>query len=273
MRTYSIHPAMIFHSLWQHRNIVWQMTKRDVVGRYRGSFMGLMWSFLNPLFMLIIYTIVFGFIFKNKWSDGNTQVLEFSTILFAGLIVFNFFAECISRSPNLVLNNVSFVKKIVFPLEILPWVTLGASLFHASLSLLVLLVFHFFIHPSLPSWTILFLPLVFLPLILFTLGVSWFLAALGVYVRDVTQTISIIIPALMFLSPIFYPMSAVPKGFYLVAYLNPLSFIIEQTRSVLLWGQVPQFMGLGVYFLVSGVISWLGFSWFQKTRNGFADVI
>lgn len=272
MRKHSIHPAMVFQSLWNNRNLVWQMTKRDVVGRYRGSFMGLLWSFLNPLFMLTIYTLVFGYVFKNKWSEGNTGVLEFSSILFAGLIVFNLFSECVSRAPSLILNNVSFVKKIVFPLEILPWVTIGASLFHAALSLMVLLTFHFLIHPSLP-WTALFLPLVFLPLVLFILGISWFLAGLGVYVRDVTQTIGIIIPALMFLSPIFYPMTAVPKGLHFIGYINPLCFIIEQTRGVLLWGKAPQFIELGIYFLVSWIIAWLGFSWFQKTRNGFADVI
>lgn len=262
----------MFSSLWYHRFLIWQMSKREVIGRYRGSVMGLMWSFFNPVVMLAVYTFVFSVVFKARWSAESTSKTEFAIVLFAGMIVHSLFAECVNRAPGLILNNVNYVKKVVFPLEILPWVTLGSALFHASVSIMVLLMFYAIIHFSL-NWAAIFLPLLLLPLALFTMGISWFLASLGVFVRDVGQMIGIVTTIMLFVSPVFYPVSALPENLRLLLHLNPLTFIIEQVRSVLIWGNVPNWIGLMVYLVCSMVVAWIGFFWFQRTRKGFADVL
>lgn len=258
-------------SLIRHRSLILQMTVREVVGRYRGSIMGLTWSFLHPLLMLTVYTLVFGVVFKARWGGGDSK-LDFALILFAGMIVHGLFAECANRAPGLVLANPNFVKKVVFPLEILPWVTMGSALFHAALSLIVLLAFFaafkLFLHP-----TVFLLPLVILPFVLLTMGVSWLLASLGVYARDVGQVIGVVTTLLLFLSPVFYPVSALPEGYRIFIQLNPLTFIIEQTREVVIWGRLPDWAGLVAYAAAGSVAAWLGFAWFQHTRRGFADVL
>lgn len=271
MQYFSTSPLAMLQSLLKHRSLIYQMSKREVVGRYKGSAMGLLWSFFNPILMLVVYTFVFSAIFKARWP-GVTNNLEFAGILFAGLIVYSLFSECVSRAPNLILSNVNYVKKVVFPLEILPWVTLGASLFHAMISILVLLGFMWVLRGDL-HWTVVFFPLVVLPLLMLTMGLSWALASLGTYIRDIGQAIGIVMMAMMFLSPIFYPASAFPESYRTFFYLNPLTFIIEQSREVLLWGHLPNWQGLGAYLFASVFIAWLGFAWFQKTRRGFADVL
>jgi len=248
------------------------MTKREVVGRYRGSVMGLAWSFFNPVLMLAVYTFVFSVVFKARWGGGSDSKTEFALLLFAGLIVFNLFAECFNRAPSLILCNVNYVKKVVFPLEILPWVALGSALFHALISLGVWLIFYLIIF-GLPHVTVLLLPMIILPLLLLIMGLTWGLASLGVYLRDVSQFVSIVTTMLMFLSPIFYPASALPEKYRHLLLLNPLSFPIEQVREVLFWGKVPDMTILIVYLLGGAFVAWLGFFWFQKTRKGFADVL
>jgi lipopolysaccharide transport system permease protein len=269
---HAVNPVTQVRNIWSSRDLIWQMTKREVVGRYRGSVLGLFWSFFNPLLMLTIYTFVFSVVFKARWGTGGESRFEFALILFAGLIVFNFFAECVTRAPTLIVSNVNYVKKVVFPLEILPLVTMGAALFHGSVSLGVLLVFYVLVSASL-HWTIIFVPLVILPLLLTILGISWFLASFGVFLRDVTQTIGLLVTVLMFLSPIFYPLSAIPPKYQVFIYMNPLTFIIEQMRNVLIWGKLPSWPGLCVVMLVGILAAWLGLVWFQKTRKGFADVL
>lgn len=234
--------------------------------------MGLLWSFFNPLFMLLVYTFVFSVVFKARWNSGGDSKVEFALILFAGLIVFNLFAECIGRAPGLILLNANYVKKVVFPIEILPLVSLGAALFHAVISLLVWFVAYVFII-GIPSLTVIYLPLVLLPLMLFIMGVSWALASLGVYLRDVSQFIGIVITTLMFLSPIFYPASALPPDYRPLLYLNPLTPVIEMVRDVLYWNKSPDWVLLAACIIVSTATAWLGFAWFQRTRKGFADVL
>jgi len=262
----------LVREIWKSRDLVWQMTKREVVGRYRGSVMGLMWSFFNPVLMLTIYTYVFSVVFKARWGAGGESKFEFALILFAGLIVFNLFAECVNRAPSLILGNVNYVKKVVFPLEILPIITMGAALFHCLISLAVLLVFHLLITASL-QWTVVFVPLVMLPLLLMTLGLCWFLASFGVFLRDVAQTIGVLTTVLMFLTPIFYPVTAIPENMRIFIYMNPLTIIVEQLRDVLIWGKLPSWSGWGGSMVVGTVVAWLGLVWFQKTRKGFADVL
>jgi lipopolysaccharide transport system permease protein len=270
--SYSRSPWSVFESFWRQHNLILQMSKREVLGRYRGSLLGLLWSFFQPLLMLAVYTFMFGFIFKARWGVERETGLDFVLILFAGLIVHGLLAENLSRAPTLILSNVSYVKRVVFPLEALPWVALFASLFHALLSFGVLLVIYLLGHLTL-QWTAVFLPVVVFPLAVMTVGFSWFLASLGVYIRDIGQLVGIVVTILLFLCPIFYPGSALPDWLQRVIYLNPLTLIVDQTRAVLLWGHLPDFGALGAHFAVSVAIAWLGFLWFQKSRRGFADVL
>ncbi|MDD2031072.1 ABC transporter permease [Pseudomonas sp. 39167] len=272
MRNFSVTPGELIASLWRNRSMITALVQREVVGRYRGSFMGILWSFFNPVFMLVVYTFVFSVVFKARWTGGSDSKTEFALILFAGLIMFNLFAECLNRSPTLILSNANYVKKVVFPLEILPWVAVGSALFHMAISLVVWLIAYTFLF-GMPHLTVLLFPLIVLPLIFLIMGLTWALASLGVYLRDVAQFIGILTTVLMFLSPIFYPASALPEKYQHLLMLNPLTPTIEYAREVLFWGRVPDFTILSIYLTGSMVIAWLGFAWFQKTRKGFADVL
>lgn len=272
MQHFSATPREMVASLWRHGELIKASAKREVLGRYRGSAMGLLWSFFNPVFMLAVYTFVFSEVFKARWSVGSESKTEFALVLFAGLIVFNLFAECINRAPNLILSNVNYVKKVVFPLENLPFVGLLSALFHGAISLGVWLL-AYFVFIGMPHPTAFYLPVIVLPLMLFIMGLSWALASLGVYLRDVGQFIGILTTILMFMSPIFYPATALPEAYRHLLYLNPLTTVIEQTRAVLYFGQAPDFFLIALYWLATATIAWLGFAWFQKTRKGFADVL
>ena len=272
MQNFSATPRELIASLWRHRSLIKSFVQRDVLGRYRGSFMGILWSFLNPLFMLVVYTFVFSVIFKARWGTGSDSKTEFALILFAGLMVFSLFAECVNRAPGLILGNPNYVKKVVFPLEVLPWVNLGSALFHGVISLSVWML-AYIIFFGVPHLTALYLPLILLPLIFFIMGLSWALASLGVYLRDAAQFVGIVTSTLMFLSPIFYPVTAIPERYRGLLYLNPMTPVIEQARDVLYWGKAPDFSMLGLYLVATVFVAWLGFAWFQKTRKGFADVL
>lgn len=272
MRDFSASPVEMVLSLWRNRSLIHASAKREVLGRYRGSALGLLWSFFNPLFMLMVYTFVFSVVFNARWGGSSSSKVEFALVLFAGLIVFNLFAECISRAPSLILSNPNYVKKVVFPLEILPFVFMLAALYHALISLVVWLA-AYIILVGVPHATILLLPMIILPFAMLIMGLSWALASIGVFLRDVLQFIGVVITTLMFLSPVFYPASALPESYRSILYLNPLTPVIEMTRDVLFWGKMPNFTMLAIYSLATGVIVWLGFAWFQKTRKGFADVL
>ena len=261
-------------SMLRNRQLILQMTKRDVVGRYKGSAFGLAWSFFNPVLMLIVYTFVFSEIFNARWGGlgGDDSKTQFAVVLFVGMIVQSLFSEVLNRAPSLILSNVNYVKKVVFPLEILPVIAMGAALFHGLVSLCVLLA-AFALFNGYLQWTAVFIPLVLMPLVILTMGFAWMLASIGGFLRDVGQTIVIITTILMFLAPVFYPITAVPERFRPFIMANPITFIIEQAREVLIWGHLPNWMGLGAYTLVASVVAWLGFALFQKTRKGFADVL
>jgi len=276
MNPHAQHPTSISEmiaSFWRNRELIWQMTRREVVGRYKGSVMGLAWSFLNPVFMLVVYTFVFSVVFKARWGvGGDESKTQFAVVLFVGMIVHGLFAEVLNRAPGLILGNVNYVKKVVFPLEILPAISMGAALFHTLVSLFVLLiafvVFNGFLH-----WTVIFIPLVLLPLVIFTLGLAWMLVSIGVYIRDIGQTIGIFTTVMLFVSPVFFPITALPARIQPWMMANPLTFIIEQARDVLIWGALPNWQGLGFYTLAATFVAWAGYVWFQKTRKGFADVL
>jgi len=248
------------------------MIRREVAGRYRGSLMGLAWSFLNPLLMLAVYTFVFGSVFKAKWGVAHESTSGFALVLFSGMIVHGLMAECLTRAPALILDNVSYVKKVVFPLEILPWVMVGSALFHTLVSLLILVTANLLMFGRL-SWTVSLLPVVLLPFLLFLMGLVWFLAGLGVYLRDIRQVMGVLTTMLMFLAPVFYPISALPPAVQPWVWLNPLTAVIEAVRAVVLHGQMPAWLPLGAYALVALVVFLVGFTWFQKTRRGFGDVL
>lgn len=272
MRDFPATPVEMVTSLWRNRSLIHASARREVLGRYRGSALGLLWSFFNPLFMLAVYTFVFSEVFKARWSAGSESKGEFALVLFAGLIVFNLFAECVNRAPGLILANSNYVKKVVFPLEILPFVVLLSAFYHALISLVVWLVAYLFFF-GLPHTSILLLPLVILPFTLFIMGLSWILASLGVFLRDVSQFVSLVTTTLLFVSPIFYPTNALPESYRSLLYLNPLTPVVEMTRDLLYWGKLPNPDLLVAYWFVTVVIAWLGFAWFQKTRKGFADVL
>jgi lipopolysaccharide transport system permease protein len=268
-----ISPVSLGKSLWQHRQLIKQMAWREVVGRYKGSFIGLFWSFINPVLMLAVYTFVFSVIFKARWGiDGGDSKTSFALILFVGLIVHGLLAEVLNRAPSLIVSNVNYVKKVIFPLEVLPAISLIAALFHSMVSILVLLLASAAINFYLP-WTVVLLPVVILPLIILIVGLSWILASLGVFIRDIGQTIGIITTVMLFLAPVFYPLSAMPEKYQPYILANPLTFIIEQAREVLIYGRLPNWSGLGIYMLIAIGIAWAGYAWFQKTRKGFSDVL
>jgi lipopolysaccharide transport system permease protein len=261
--------------IFGHRSLIAQLTEREIIGRYRGSLLGLLWPFVTPLLMLALYTFVFGVIFGARRSGVGGEVAgigEFAIVLFAGLTLHGVLAETLSQCPRLILSNHNYVKRVVFPLQILPVVTLGGALFHALISFVTLLAVQFAITGRLPL-TFLLLPVVVAPFAVLALGIGWFLASIGVYLRDIDQILRPVTTALLFLSPIVYPLAAIPERLQPLLYLNPLTFIVEETRAVLIWGQTPNWLGLAIYASIALIIAALGLWWFQKTRKGFADVL
>ena len=266
-------PASLVASLFNHRELIAQMARREVSARYRGSVLGWFWALLTPVMLLSLYTFVFSVVFEARWgADASAGRSRFAVFAFVGMLVHGLLAESMVRAPSLVLANPSYVKKVVFPLEILPLVALSASIFHAAAGFGVLALAMLVLDGALP-WTWVFLPLTVLPVLLFALGLSWFLASTGVYVRDIAHPIGLLATVLLFASPVFFPASAVPMPWRDWLLLNPLSLVIEQTRAVLLQGSPPDAGVLAIQLLVGGLVAWLGYFWFQRTRRGFANVV
>ncbi|WP_228076588.1 ABC transporter permease [Novilysobacter ciconiae] len=269
---HSLSPIALVRTLTQHRSLIRGLVVREVIGRYKGSVMGLMWSFFTPIMMLAVFTFVFSYVFNARWGVGTGSKTEFALVLFAGLMAFNLLAECCNRAPLLVTGNVGYVKKVVFPIDVLPVVSVVAGVFHFAVSFFVWFVFHLILIGMPPS-TFLLTPLVILPLVLMTLGFSWVLASLGVYLRDVTQVVGSLTLVLLYLSPIFYPVSVMPEQYRSIMKMSPLTSTVEQMRGLMMWGHSFDW-GLWAISMATGIaIAWLGFAWFQKTRRGFADVL
>lgn len=270
---YPLSPLKLGWVLFKRRSLISQLAHRESFAKYKHSVLGVVWSFVTPLCLLAVYTFVFSEIFKTKWAGGGSgNKLEFAIVLFAGLTVFNFFAECVSKAPSLVLSNPNYVKKQVFPLEILPVVVTLSALITMTISIVVLLVFQFIALGVFHFYAFL-LPVVLLPLFLAVLGIVWFFAALGVYIRDISQTIGVALTGLMFMSPIFFPMSALPARWQFLMQFNPIAMPIDQTRDLLVFGRLPDFGAWLLALCVGFCVGWAGFAWFQLTRKGFADVI
>ena len=268
-----LNPMAPLYDLYVHRELLHQFVRREILGRYRGSHLGILWSLVNPLMMLGIYTFVFSTIFKARWRlEGEITQGEFAVTLFAGLIAYNVFSESVNRAPTLIVSNINYVKKVVFPLQILPVSAFGAALFHGLISVVVLMLGNLVLLGSV-SWRVVLLPLAAIPLVELSLGVSWLLASLGVYLRDISYAVAILTQVLIFLTPVFYRIDAVPEGLRPLVHVNPLSEVVESFRRTLVWNQTPDWTAwLGVT-LVSGAIFSLGYAWFMKTRSGFADVV
>lgn len=266
-------PISILQSIYRHRFLIFNMTRREIKKKYQGTFLGLIWSFLSPLLMLAVYTFVFGVVFKARWGISNEERhLDFAINIFAGLIVFSIFSDMINQSPSLIVGNSNYVKRVIFPLEILSIVSAGSVVFNSITSVLILLLVQFLLKGFLPL-TFVFFPIVALPVILIGLGASWFFSALSVYIRDIPQFLGLLTSILFFTSAIFFPVSALPENYQFLIRLNPLVSIVEQSRNVLVYGTFPDWNVTFILLGLSMIIAWLGFWWFQKTRKGFADVL
>lgn len=258
----------------RHKELLWQMLLRNITARYRGSVLGLVWSFAHPLMMLAVYTFVFGIVFKSRWGAGvlENNGAAFPLIMFCGLCVFNIFSESVTYSTSLIVNNPSYVKKVIFPVEILPLCTvLTALAFGVAWFVLLFLGTILFLHQL--SWTMLLLPVTLVPLLLFSAGISYLVASLGVYLRDIPQLVSIATQVLFFMTPIFYPISIVPERLRWILEINPLSAVVDQTRNLFLFGIAPEFWPCLLMFVESFIVFQLGLTWFMKTKKGFADVL
>ena len=266
-------PHGLLHSLRRHRHLISQLTRRDALGRYRGSYLGVFWSFLNPLFLLLIFTFVFKLIFKSKFTGRADETpADFALQLFAGLVIFNVFAECISRAPTLILNNVNYVTKVIFPLEILPVTLVLSSLFHLFISLLPLAVAMLAVRGHIPLLALQW-PALLVPVTCFALGVSWIMAALGVFLRDLSQVALALTNLLMYASAVFYPISRVPASVAPLIRLNPLAFLCEESRNVFVWGERLDWVRYGWVTAAGIFFMWSGYALFLRVKHAFADVL
>jgi lipopolysaccharide transport system permease protein len=256
-----------------HAHLIRQLSRREIIGRYRGSVLGLAWSFFNPLLMLLIYTLFFTQALGVHELHSGSSKTSYANSLFVGLIVHGFFAECAARAAGLVSSQPNYVLKILFPLEVLPWVSVVSAAFHGLVSVGVLALFVLGSEGAIP-YTFPLIVLVAVPLTIVCLAVGWLLSALGVYLRDVGQVVGVLTTAMLFTAPVFFPVDQFEgTAFGAVIEANPLTFLINQAREVTIWGRVPDLGGLLLYNAVACVVAWLCFAWFQKVRRGFSDVL
>lgn len=268
-------PCLFGKTLLKNITLHNQQLKRNFLQRYKGSVLGILWSFILPLLMLAMYTFVFSVVFRAKFGNipGDNR-FAFALIMFTGMSVYMIFQESVATSCSLIIGNPSYVKKVVFPLEILPFAQVITSFLHGIPWFLLILLgvailgepFHF-------NWTILLFPVTFIPLFLYSCGISFFVSSLSVYVRDLQYVVGVILQVFFFMSPVFYPMEQVPKEFRFILQFNPLSGMIEETRKLLIYGQLPDWKICLILLLISGIVFQMGYYWFYKTKKGFADVL
>ena len=266
-----MHSISVFlQTPWKYRNLLTQVTLREIATRYKGLSLGIIWSFIHPLLLMGIYYFVFGLIFKPRWPQAEGARGEFMLILFLGIIIYDVCATALTKGPQLITNQVSYVKKVIFPLEIISWSTLGSTLFFflQAAALWVLIAFAFGVIQA--ASLLYFIPLVFC-MTGYYLMLTWFLSAIGVFIRDIAQIMQPFSMFVLFLTPIFYPLSAVPEDLRFVFIFNPLAFMVESARNVLLFHQSPQW---GMYCTYTA-LGWLGafgaFLFFNRCKDQFAD--
>ena len=268
-----LNPFASLLDAWRHRELIWQLSTSEATSRYRGSVFGILWSFVIPIVMIVAYKFVFSVVFKARWrSPENESPLEFGIALYCGLIVFNVFSEVVGRCPALIRSNPNYVKRIAFPLQVLPIVALNASLFHAAINAIVLLGIVLLVHGGV-AVTAGFALVALVPLALFTLGLAWWVASLSVYVRDLGHVMQLILQLLFFTTPIFYPLSAVPEPIRTVMSYSPLAVAVETARNALLFGQMPDWVMIEITAAGAFIVMLLGYAFFMKTKRGFADVL
>lgn len=256
---------------WKSRHLIFELAKRDFCGKYRGSYGGVLWSLLQPLFLLTIYTIAFGVILKARWGyAGGTE--NYALMLFSGLLILNVFTECLTQAPKLIANNPNFVKKVVFPLEVLPIAMVLVALVHLLLGISCWLL-GYIIFVGVPKWTVIYLPVILLSFMPVLLGFGWLFSAIGVFVKDLHQLTAMVSHVLLFLTPIFYSIEAAPPKLQFFLALNPLTFIIDQVRLVLIFGEKPGMRGLALYLLLSVCFAWASLKIFKRLQPTFSDVV
>lgn len=265
-------PPNPISTAWRYRALIVRLSLREIQAKYRGSLFGLLWSVVTPILMVCTYAFVFTYIFQPRWTVEDGVEANFVLLLYSGFLIYGLFGECLGRASGLVLENPSYVKKVVFPLEVLPIVSLLTASVNFFIGLCVLLIIYLFMY-GVPPATALLLPVVLLPLLLLALGMSWIVAALGVYLRDIGHIVGVLISVLMFLSPIFYPITAVPETVRPILMANPLTPVLEASKDVLFWGRIPELGSLVGALAVTALIAFVGFKIFNWLRTGFADVV
>jgi lipopolysaccharide transport system permease protein len=251
--------------------MVLALLQRDIAARYRGTLLGFLWPVVNPLILLAIFSFFYSVVLGARWP-GAQAAPDYALMLYAGIIVHGLFADCVTRAPQLVVDHPTYVKRVIFPLEALGVVVVGAALFQAAINIAILFAFTFWQRGHIPL-TVLWIPLVIAPYALVLLGLAWFLASLGAYFRDLQHATPLLVLAAMFLSPIFYPISAIPENLRPFLEWNPLTTIIEQLRAVALLGRQPDLAALGLYGVAGLVVAGAGLLWFRRTRSGFAELV
>ena len=260
--------------IFRNYSLLKQLVKRLISAKYQGSALGIIWSIIHPLMMLVIYTYVFSVVFKARWDEALNDASKgsFAVIIFCGMTVYSIFSDSITLAANQILNNPNYVKKVVFPLLLLPVSQVLACFIQGAIWVFLLFIGAVFIHGNL-SWHMLLLPVIWMPLFLFTLGIACFVSSLSVYCRDTPYVLQVILQVLFFITPIFYPISKVPQNLQIILQVNPLTLMIEETRKVFLYAQMPDWSFFGITLLVGVTVFILGFAWFNKTQKGFADVL
>lgn len=269
MKAYSVRGGVV--EVLSQRQLLIDLVTREIQSRYRGTVLGFAWLVVYPVLMMCVYSLVFGGVFKSRWSNQGSMG-EFVIMLFCGLIVFTVFSEVANRAPGVITGNPNYVKKVVFPLELLPLVSLGVAMFNALISFVILCLLILVVNLGIPA-TAVFAPLVMLPLLLMIAGVSWGLAALGVFFRDLGQMVGIITSMMLFLSPVFFAVSSAPEAAQWLLNFNPMTYPIEEMRHVLILGQFPDWAYLGLYLVAALAVAWAGLWMFQRSRPAFADVL
>ncbi len=265
-------PLAVFGCAWHYRQLVARLTVREVEARFRGSLLGKVWAGILPLCMLGFYTFVFGVLLKLHWPGLEGSTLQVALLYFSGLVLFDFVLECLMRAPALLAEQIAYVKKVLFPLEILAWVVVGSALFRVLVGSGILLAFYLAID-GLPPLSALAVPVLVLPLALVAVGCTWFLSAAGVFIRDFRHAVLVMAPVTMFFTPIFYPLSTISEPLRTLLYLNPLTFVIESVRATLFLGEWPNWLALALYTVIAWAFAWAGRSWFLFVRGEFADVV
>jgi lipopolysaccharide transport system permease protein len=266
-----LHPTTWAACLWRQRGLIGLLTLRDIRTRYRGSVLGIAWALVTPLLMLVVYAFAFGLVFPARWPVGAEKV-PVALTLFCGMAFFGLFAECLQRAPGLIVTQPQFVRKVVFPLEILPATLLGSALWHWSIHLILLLL-ALLIAGVGWSWQLLWLPLVLLPLLFLCLGIGWLLAALSVFFRDVQNLVGPAVTVLTFLSPVFYPLRQLPELWQTLLRCNPLTTILENARRLLLWQEPPEWDWLLAVTLGCFLFMSVSFACFGRLKRAFADAV